>query len=124
MKMRIRKALAGTALSLSLWASPAFGQPFDGPHAGAQVRPERTGARPAAADPASPTPDDSSIGNGGDGACCDGMGGPIEEEPVVVIGHVADADGERHRLAPADAERERRYAPRPAPGLNPITLRF
>lgn len=76
------------------------------------------------ADPGSATPDDLSIRGEEEGACCTGMGGPVEEEPVVVIGHVADPAGERHRLAPADANLERRYAPRPAPGLNPITLRF
>jgi hypothetical protein len=59
-----------------------------------------------------------------EGACCNGVGGPIEDEPVVVVGHLADPAGERYRLAPADANLERRYAPGPAPSLNPITLRF
>lgn len=122
--MRIRKALVGTALSLSLWASPAFGQPFDGPHAGAQAGPERTEVRLAEADPASATPDDPSVRQEAEGTCCNGMGGPIEEEPVVVVGHLADPAGERRRLVPIDADLERRYAPGPTPGLNPITLRF
>jgi len=57
--------------------------------------------------------------------CCNGMGGPIEEEPIVVVGPFADPGDERRRwVAPIDSNLERRYAPRPAPSLNPITLRF
>lgn len=57
--------------------------------------------------------------------CCNGMGGPIEEEQVIVVQHVADPAAEWRRwVAPIDANLERRYAPRPAPSLNPITLRF
>ncbi|HYN46097.1 MAG TPA: hypothetical protein VES64_05355 [Allosphingosinicella sp.] len=57
--------------------------------------------------------------------CCNGMGGPVEEEPVVVLGPLADPAAEWRRwVAPTDANFERRYAPRPAPSLNPITLRF
>lgn len=57
--------------------------------------------------------------------CCNGMGGPVEEEPVVVVGPVADPGDERRRwVAPIDSNLERRHAPRPAPSLNPITLRF
>ena len=58
-------------------------------------------------------------------ACCNGIGGPIEEEPEVVVEHFADPAGEWRRwVAPTDPRLERRYAPRPAPSLNPITLRF
>jgi len=122
--MTFRSAFAGTALLLSLWSSPAFGQPFDGPHAGVRAGRELTGVRLAAADPASTAPDSLPVRQEAEGACCNGMGGPIEEEPVVVVGHVADPAGERRRLAPIDADLEGRYASRPAPALNPITLRF
>jgi hypothetical protein len=79
-----------------------------------------------ATDPASATPDDLSIRKEEEeGSCCNGMGGPVEEEPVVVVGHFADPAGEWRRwVAPIDANLERRYAPRPAPSLNPITLPF
>lgn len=57
--------------------------------------------------------------------CCNGIGGPIEEGPVVVIEHYADPAGAWRRwVAPTDTHLERRYAPRPAASLNPITLRF
>lgn len=57
--------------------------------------------------------------------CCNGMGGPLEEEAIVVVGPFADQGSERrYRLAPIDPILERRYAPRPAASLNPITLRF
>ena len=57
--------------------------------------------------------------------CCNGMGGPVEEEPAVVVEHFVDPAGEWRRwVAPTDANFERRYAPRPAPSLNPITLGF
>lgn len=57
--------------------------------------------------------------------CCNGMGGPVEEEPVVVVGPFADPAAEWRRwVAPIDSNLEHRYAPRPAPSLNPITLRF
>ena len=80
--------------------------------------------RPAAV-PAPATPDDPSIRREEEASCCNGMGGPIEEEPIVVVGPFADPAGEWRRwVAPIDANLERRYAPRPAPGLNPITLRF
>ena len=71
------------------------------------------------------TPGDRSIRREEEGSCCNGMGGPIEEEPIVVVGPFADpGDERRHRVAPIDPILERRYAPRPAPSLNPITLRF
>ena len=57
--------------------------------------------------------------------CCNGIGGPIEEDPVVVVGHAADpAGGWRRWVAPTDTRLERRYAPRPPVSLNPITRRF
>ena len=57
--------------------------------------------------------------------CCNGTGGPVEEEAAVVVEHVVDPAGEWGRwVAPTDPDLERRYAPRPAPSLNPITLRF
>ena len=57
--------------------------------------------------------------------CCKGTGGPIEEGPAVVVEHVADPAGEWRRwVAPTDPDLERRYARRPTPSLNPITLRF
>lgn len=74
---------------------------------------------------ASATPDDLSIRREEEEGCCNGMGGPVEEEPVVVLGPFADPAAEWRRwVAPTDANLERRYAPRPAPSLNPITLRF
>ena len=58
-------------------------------------------------------------------SCCDGIGGPLEEEPVVVVEHAGNPAGEWRRwVAPTDTHLERRYAPRPALSLNPITLRF
>lgn len=74
---------------------------------------------------ASATPDDLSTRWEEEASCCSGMGGPVEEDPVVVVGHFADPDDERRRwVAPIDSDLERRYAPRPAPSLNPIILRF
>jgi len=61
----------------------------------------------------------------GEQGCCNGTGGPVEEETAVVVEHVADPAGEWGRwVAPTDPDLERRYAPRPAPSLNPVTLRF
>lgn|GEM_PF-2748703 len=74
---------------------------------------------------ASVTPADPSIRGEEEASCCNGAGGPIEEEPIVVVGTFADPGDERQRwVAPIDSNLERRYAPRPAPSLNPITLRF
>ena len=57
--------------------------------------------------------------------CCTGMGGPVEDDGVVIVEHFADPAGAWQRwVAPTDAGLERRFAPRPAPSLNPITLRF
>jgi hypothetical protein len=90
-----------------------------------------TGAM-ATAQPAPPSgtnaawvmPADRAVREEGQG-CCNGMGGPNEEQPEIVVDHVADPAGDWRRwVAPTDANFERRYAPRPAPSLNPVTLRF
>ena len=59
-------------------------------------------------------------------SCCNGMDSPIEEEPTVVVGPFADPGDERAGVGQAfdRSNLERRYAPRPAPSLNPIMLRF
>ena len=81
-------------------------------------------APPSAIDAASAIPAELPVRAEAQG-CCSGMGGPVEEEAVVVVEHSADPAGAWARwVAPTDAGLERRYAPRPAPSLNPITLRF
>ena len=113
-------SFAALALLALCAGEPALARP---PEPNAMPTAE-TAPRPAA-DPASATPDDLSIRRDEEGSCCTGIGGPVEEEPIVVLGPFADPGGERRRwVAPVDADLERRYAPRPAPSLNPITLRF
>ena len=80
-------------------------------------------APPSGTDAAPATPANLSVREQEQG-CCNGMGGPVEAEPEVVVEHADPAGDWRRWVAPTDANLERRYAPRPAPSLNPITLRF
>lgn len=119
MKTMIPSFVALALLALCA-GEPALAKPPEPP-----AMPTAEPAPRPATDPASATPDDLSIGRNAEGSCCNGMGGPVEEEAIVVVGPFADPAGERRRwIAPIDADLERRYAPRPAPSLNPITLRF
>ena len=117
-------SLKGNVAALALLALCA-GEPALARTAEPPTIPTAEPAPRAAIVRASATPDDLSIRREEEGSCCSGMGGPVEEEPVVVLGPFADPAGERRRwVAPIDSNLERRYAPRPAPSLNPITLRF
>ena len=118
--MKIRIPLLAALPLLALHAGdPALARTPEAPTMATAQPAPRVGPGAASAAPA-----DLPVRAEGQG-CCNGMGGPNEEQPEIVVDQVADPAGAWRRwVAPTDPHLARRYAPRPAPSVNPITLRF